>query len=520
EWGLYMLSAWRYNLTDNINGRIYFDVRSKLGVAEGFGANYDSPEFGKGDFTYYYTQERNKTKDFPKDDLTIPREFERYLIRWRHKWDIDESTNLISEYYKIVDSKRILHPGHDYNFLKEYFYREYEKDAQPLSYTSLHHSFNYSSLDIVMQKRVNRWYTQLEKLPEISYSYPSLQFGESPLYFSNSAQAVNFNYKHAVPSPSSDDLDVVRFDTSNKLSLPMKVAFINFTPFVKNQETYYTKDVYGSATVLRSIFFSGADLSTKFYRIFNVKTGFLGMDINGLRHIITPSVGYAYNHEPTVLSSKLRQFDGTDSITRSNAASLGLSNKLQTKRKQISVDLADLNISSSYVIKPKTGEKRGSNLNDIFFDLALVPYAWMRVDADTTYSRSGNRSDPNYHKLSSANYDISFSFANERSLGIGQRWQRKGSNQLTYNARYLLNPKWRFSVYHRVEFSHIAGTKRGLREQEYILSRDLHCWIMEVTYNVTKDKGEGIWFVFRLKAFPELEFGFDQSYHAPKAGAQ
>ena len=42
DWGPYMLTAWRYDLTEDVKGRIYLDYRSNLGIAEGFGTNYTS----------------------------------------------------------------------------------------------------------------------------------------------------------------------------------------------------------------------------------------------------------------------------------------------------------------------------------------------------------------------------------------------------------------------------------------------------------------------------------------------
>ncbi|HTZ11213.1 MAG TPA: hypothetical protein VMD04_02390, partial [Candidatus Margulisiibacteriota bacterium] len=58
------------------------------------------------------------------------------------------------------------------------------------------------------------------------------------------------------------------------------------------------------------------------------------------------------------------------------------------------------------------------------------------------------------------------------------------------------------------------------REQEYTISRDLHCWIMDITFNTKQNEGSTIFFAFRLKAFPEMQFGFNQSYSGPKSGAQ
>jgi len=42
---------------------------------------------------------------------------------------------------------------------------------------------------------------------------------------------------------------------------------------------------------------------------------------------------------------------------------------------------------------------------------------------------------------------------------------------------------------------------------------------MDFTYSIKQDEGHAIWMAFRIKAFPEMEFGFNQSYHAPKSGA-
>ena len=507
DWGAFLLTAWRYNLTENINGRIYLDYRERLGAAEGFGANYNTQQFGKGDFKYYYTQERPKT--FEKG---LPAEFQRYFIRWRHQYKTDDGTDLTAEYFKIVDSKRMLY-GTEYNILKDYFPREYDRDAQPISYILLHRVLGYATLDFLMQKRVNRWYSQEEKLPEIKYTLPNLQVAEGPFYFEHNSSYLNFNYKNAVPSLSSEDVTYNKFDALNKLSLPTKMSVLQLAPFISSQLTYQDKrTTHGSS--LDVILSTGSDLSTKFYRLFNVQTNFLGLGIQGLRHIITPTAGYSYSK-----SGYKARFGGGSSIG-SSAVSLGLSNKLQTKRiGQQAVDLIDFNISSSYTIKPKSGEKRGSSLSDLLFDLDLLPYSWLRINADAIYKHT-DRYSQNYRHFSEMNYDVNFALGPERTIGFGQRYQRKGGNEITQSLNWRLNPKWRFSLYQRRIIGHSAGLKTGLREQEYTLSRDLHCWIMEFTYNVKRGAGESVWLVFRLKAFPELEFEFNQSYRAPKPGSQ
>lgn len=510
-WGPYLLSAWRYDLTEYIHGRLFLDYRDNLGVAEGFNAKCSFPDFGDGNFKYYYTQERDHSKTFSKQDVTIPKIFQRYFIRARHKWDITKKTNVTTEYYKIADSKRAIH-GTDYNFLKDYFPREYEKDTQPLSYSLIHNQFNYSSLDILLQKRVNRWYSQLEKLPEVTYTLPSCSIAESPVYFENLSSLANYNYKQAVPFPSTDDLSLGRFDTYNKFSLPAKIAFIQWTPFVADRITCYDKNIYGASISPRTIFYSGSNMSTQFYRVFDVKSGFLGLDINKLRHVITPAINYTYNHEPSIANSKLKQIDSIDSIAMNNSSSFELSNKLQTKRQDQTVDFADFRIKSDYLFK-SSANKAGGSLSDFLLDLELLPYSWLNLDSDATF----NRRERYFTKV---NADLNFNFTTDRSFGFGYRYARKAGKEFTFNPVWRINPKWKFSIYQRYQFSNAPGLSRGLREQEYFFSRDLHCWTAEFTWNITKNKGESVWLVFRLKAFPELEFNYDQNYHQPKPGSQ
>ncbi|MCX5669094.1 MAG: hypothetical protein NTX89_03110 [Candidatus Omnitrophica bacterium] len=523
DWGPYLLSAWRYNITDNVNGLAFLDYRNKLGLAEGFELNYIKTPVGKGDFKFYYTNE--KPADQPKG---APTEFQRYFMRWRHKWNIDERTNVTAEFFKITDKRRKNDPNYpsSRNFLQDYFFREYEKDVQPLSYALFHHAFNYSSLDLLLQVRTNHWFNQVEKKPEINYNLPSLQLGESPLYFESINQLGTYNVKG---NAQGNDLTDTRLDTKNTVSLPTKIAFIQFRPFVSSRQTFYDKGANGQSGIIRTIFYSGADMSTKFYRIFDAKTNFLGLDINGLRHIITPTVGYLYTHPPTIPNSNIKQIDSVDSINRGNTAALSLSNKLQTKRSGQSVDLVDFLITTNVVLDPKTGdnafltpragESLKDNFSDILFKLKILPYSWMRFESDATFAHADHTS-ANYNKFSLASYDLNFDLGKNGSFSLGQRYERKGKNEVTLGYNFRLSPKWKFGIYERYNFKKSSSLERGFQEQEYTLTRDLHCWELDITLNKKEISGTTIFFTFRLKAFPENEFGFDQAMTKKKSGTQ
>ena len=554
DWGPYLLNTWRYNLTEKVNAQVFIDYRSKLGLGEGFNLNYINTIVGKGDFKFYYANEKPNNQP-----AGAPTEFQRYFMRWRHKWDIDERTNVTAEFYKITDErwKYENNPAPNvnaHNILQDYFFREYEKDSQPLSYVFFHHAFGYSSVDILVQKRTNHWFDQLDKLPEINYNLPSLQLGGTPLYFENSSQFGTYDKKETNTTTTTTpnilpNVTVTRLDTTNKVSLPTKLGFIQFKPFLSSRQTFYDRGANGQSGIVRTIFSSGADMSTKFYRIYNIKSNFLKLDINGLRHIITPSVGYLYTHVPTIPGTNIRQIDSVDSITRGNTASLGLSNKLQTKRNGQVVDFVDFRVTSDYVINPKsgsntndgvvfynnsiirnTGNELQSQLSDLLFELKVLPYSWVRFEAEATYEHS-DHDDINYNSFSIANYNLIFDFAKDRSFSLGQRYERKGKNEVTLDFNWRLNPKWKFAIYERYNFKQANGVTstsgisstsldRGSQEQQITVTRDLHCWEVEASLNRQKGTGTTIYFTFRIKAFPENEFGFDQAMTRKSSGAQ
>ena len=79
----------------------------------------------------YYTDENQIAShhlwDLYRDGVKVgpTTHHERYRIIWRYRWQIDQNTDAVLQYYKIHDYD-ILNNG----FLKKYFPREYQQDAQ------------------------------------------------------------------------------------------------------------------------------------------------------------------------------------------------------------------------------------------------------------------------------------------------------------------------------------------------------------------------------------------------------
>ena len=495
EWGMFLLTSVRYELNANLKGFLRLDAREKKDIASGVDLTYKTPRTGSGTIRTYYMNERNITsKRFFLERPSPTIERERFKAEWRHKWNIDEKTNAILQYYKLSDS----------TLLKEYFEREFDKDGSPDTFFLLTKNFTTGVMSFRTDKRVNRFEGAVERLPELRYDLSSQKIGATNFYVRNTTIYSNLSSKQA--SPTEVRLETMRLDTDNELSYPMKVGFIEMRPFVGGEHTYYSKtkdpEEYDA---IRGIFRTGASLRTKFYKVFDAATDRWGLDINRLRHLITPSVSYFYNHTPTFTSNDLDSFDGIDSRDIGHGLNFSLENKLQTKRSGNVVELLRAVIGTDFALK-ENPSKGGFNI--INTDIDFRPLDRITFYFDSTY-------DTREEYLTTANFDLSINGGSRWTADIGKRWNRVVDDQVTTQFTYKINSKWALRTYNRFDVRSALH-----KEQEFSLRRDLHEWTMDINFNETRTKGSEIWIVFTLKAFPDFMVDLGTSFNKRKAGSQ
>lgn len=495
EWGYYLLTAWRYYFNEGLKGRVHLDYRERKKFAEGVDLSYAPPDMGTGLLRTYFMHERAiEAKHIWQEDEGSIEKRDRYMVEWRHKWQIDSATNLLWQYNKFKDDQ----------FLYDYFRREYEIDKAPNTYAQFTHAESSYLLNVLVEKRVNNFFSAVEKLPQVKFEMLDSRIGESNFYVKSYNDFSRLIQQDAGGTVFNDP--ITRLDTFNNLTYPFRFSVIDVSPTIGFRETYYSQDLYANHNRWRGIFYAGSDFSTRFFRIYNVKGNFLGMDINQLRHLVNPTIKYSYIKEPSIDNSDLRNFDEIDAISKSNSANIAIENKLQTKLEGKSVDLVRHILSSDYIFR---GNNINGRLSDIIkSELELRPRKGFTIDVDTDYDRQMGSVFTNHT-------DFYFSQGDKYSIGLGHYYQKDEDDQLTSEVSYRFSPIWKIRVYERFDF-----TGKGLREQQYVLTRDLHCWIMEASYHVDRGRGESIWLKFNLKAFPELGFEFDTTYHQPKTGSQ
>lgn len=495
-WGGFVLSRWRFDTNEDFKTFFHLDYRERKDVAWGIDNEYNTHRFGEGSLRTYYMNERDiGDSHIFKPRLTPTIEKERYKVEWRHRWEIDDRTLLVSQYYKISDEE----------FLKDYFEREYEEDQQPNSYAVLTKGLKRGTLSARADFRVNRYESRVDRLPEVSYTLPSLELGESNFYWKNTTTFSSLWQKNA--SPTDSYAKTKRFHLDNEISYPEKVAFLEVRPFVGTRHTYYSRTNESAfQNAVRGVFRTGFDISTKFYRIYEVETNAWDLDINNLRHVVTPSIAYEYQHDPTVKYYELDQYDEIDALNRVHRATLSLENKLQTKRDGENVDLVRLILSTDYAFKDDAALK--SSFNNVTLDLETEPYEWLGFYFDSTY-------DPQTHDFQEANFDLYVNDDSDRwFFRLGERYRYKVDNQFEVEVGWKLNPKW------EVRYNEMFDVDTGKKERrEIFVRRDLHSWLLDFIFTDHKGAGREILFAFTLKEFDDARLEFGRSYRRFKGGA-
>lgn len=508
EWGYFVLTRWRYYFNDNAKGNIFLDYRQKKGIAEGIDYKYTAGKLGNGYLRFYYTKEDDKEK-------TVNRETERYLIQYRHRVQIDKDTLAIGELHKMSDA----------NFLQDYFYRDqYEKDNQPPTYVSVIRTRPGYVATLYVQQRVNDFFTEVERLPELKLDIKDTRLGKTDFYYKGDIQIVNLAKKFA--NKTQPDMNVFRIDTFNKGSYVTKFFnFLNVIPYVATRQTYYSRNLFDEKNLIRGVFQGGVDSNFRLSRVYDVKTNFLGMDINRLRHIITPSVSYNYIGPPTIAPENLQQFDDIDAVTRSNTIGLSLENKLQTKRKIVgtgnpgvdagrqAVDLARFIVSTDYSFKPKNGS--GSQFGDFIGTLELRPYDWLFLKLDADYSHAIPQGDQKISAFKTVDFDMTATHGDLWAVSLEHRYERKASSILSALINYKFTPKWKIRALGAYDFKTQTFSYR-----ELTVTRDLHCWEMDLTANIKNTSDITFYVQFRLKAFPGTPLELKTTYSRATPGSQ
>lgn len=504
--GTYILTGWRYNINKENKGKIHLDWYEKRG--EGFGVthNADTSSFGKvlvngyfiKDALYSKAEEDVLVKDYP-ERLAIPAKYlqeDRYKAQISYKWNPLPKLTITADVNKFSDE----------NFIKDFFYRDYQKNPTQTSYLLADYAFTNSSLSMLTQAHANNFYTEKEYLPQLNYNFYRQELGKSQIYFQSNEILGDISQRTAY-SPLKYDSN--RFYSSNTISRPFQIKWLHIDDSLSQTSAYYSKDIQNHGAWSTS-WQTGATASVKLYKMLPYQFDLLGQKIVAMRQILTPSIGYVYVRAPIGNFANIVPFDDLMNLARSELVSFGLDNKFQVKTKSEKWDLIYFNPTLYYHIGDRGLDNYFSN---IYSKLEIYPVPGKGLVSEYNY-------DLRLKRLTVANGDLTFSGA-KYSLAFGQRYTRTQPSQSTLTYSYQLTPKVKYLNY--LIYDNSDGY---CQEQEYGFRFDLHCWWMDINFDMkrdqtTKARNNEIWIQFSLKGFEsKTHLAFDHTFSSANNSGQ
>ncbi|HYC76618.1 MAG TPA: LPS assembly protein LptD [Planctomycetota bacterium] len=296
---------------------VLFDWRSKRGLGGGVDFAYEGDDF-RGALLAYYQ------RDHGVDRLYGPPETKnRGRISFQHRhllpWDVqlDAELNLFSDrrYYEV------------------YFENDFKTEKPPETYLYAKKAFDRSALTALYLQRVNNWETTTEYAPSVDYTLlaePLFDVADRPVYLTARAEASR------VRREVDDDLDVPtratnRFDLDTLLEYGFQAGPITVTPFAGLRTTWYEEDLFFRDDRLRDGVTYGVRLSTQAWKSYEADSGLF--DIDGVRHVVRPSIEYRRTVGVDLRPADLVPYDGVDLFGDREEIAFELRNLFQTVRR-------------------------------------------------------------------------------------------------------------------------------------------------------------------------------------------
>lgn len=511
NFGFYLFLAKGFSLHKNVKLKGHFDFRTKRGVAGGADLGYNIPNFGRGKVVTYLVDDKRAPTPGALNPFSERREDTRYRLSVRHRTDFDPDTHAIVNWHELSDEFLI----------QEFFQREDRRESRPRSQVVVDRSRDDYGMFAEVVSRTNKFFSEIEKLPRLNFTWKNQPLFDTKFLYKHETEFANFQKRTARQSLEED---VIRVDTTHELQRPMQFldARIKATPYANLREALYTKNRSGGDNFVRTLIGYGLETRSRYQKVFDLSSNFLGLEINKLRHISEPIVRYDAIRVDTDSPGELFQMDEFDALHAHDVFTIEWDHRLQTKRLRDGVlqrvDLVSYNTFVNYELNG--GRQGGSSLTDWGHQLTVRPYDWLLFDMDAVF-------DFSTRDFRQTLFDVVLEPIHDRirlvlSQGyLSEKEGLPGSHILSYDLVVKLNERWKVGGYMRTEFD--TG---NVEEWELRAIRDLHDFLLTFGVNVrdTDFRAEGTnkeaYVEFTMKAFPALSVGVGSrsSFVRPRIG--
>jgi LPS-assembly protein len=539
SWGPSLLGRVTFPIGDHISTTVKLDYRTRRGEALGFDStiHYGKDDKSDAKISSYYLQDQNPLIN----RTTLPR---GSVPTSRYRFSLQDHTHITEHLELTADFTKLSDPF----LLQDFFPGEFRVDPKPDNNIALTQTGSFYTLTAYARYQLNSFIETTERLPEVDFDVQRYPLWGGIFYESEtSAGELRRNF----PTGSAfEDYSAFRVDTFHQLTYPNTYfGWLSVVPRIGFRETYYseTRDLgqtifptstdplaaefplpnpritpTGPADTLvpgdakfRSVFNAGLEASFKVSQAWEgVQSRALGLD--GLRHVIQPFTDFSYVSNPSVDPLSILQFDryqnstklkpldfpeytSIDSLDNWTIARVGVRNRLQTRRDDLTVSWLELETFFDVNIDNPFDRTQFSN---VFNKLTFTPVPWATLEIDSQLPLL----DKGFTEIDSS---LRFQVTSNAQITVGHRYLNDNpffldSSLITLGGYYRINDNWGVGALEQYEF-----TTKILEQQRYEVYRDLSSWVASLGAIVRDNGGVkeyGVLLTFTLKAFPKFNF--------------
>ena len=513
--GAFLLTAYNHPLSSTFKSRTHFDVRQKRGIGLGQDILWKDPGNAfKGMVRGYYTHDskpwKNDTQRAEREDLI---DKSRY---WLH---LSDRHNLTDRDYLITELNYVSDPW----MLSDFFDDIYQKNVQPENRVTLSHRGDHYTAGVGLNMRLNDFYGNVDRLPEVFLNFNRQQILDTPLYYEGEN---TLGYLQRVFPKQSDkeDYEAFRLDSYHMVYWPTRhFGFLSLIPRAGYRGTLYSKTletrvvtnvvaqtdeagaVIGTELEEETLLRDGSatwrhlpelGVESSFKAFGNLYSGYTGIEEDrDLRHIAEPYANYTLRLKPNIQPGELWQFDSIDRLDKRNDIALGMRNYLQTKRRNSPHNLLYLDVFTTLLLDPDDGQNA---LNDIGFRSELRPFSWFSLDFDGTY-------DTQDTGIRVFNTQAEFRHEDYFSFALDYRYTRDVRQAVAGDLNILPEQRWSGRIYARMDID-----ESQLEEHSYFVIHRTRCLGIGLGLRVRPDHTAGgsdnytVWLRIWPLAFPEF----------------
>lgn len=432
-----------------------------------FGDGYPSSE---GRLRAYYVSD---SADEDDNEQPVPKQ-DRGRFHLRHRTQLNRDWRLEGEFYWLSDD----------NFLNEYFEDDFENEKTPESYLLARYLRDSTYLALLHKRQVNDFITQLEEKPSADLQVVGVPLGR--FVYEGAATAGLYELEPSDRLRRPDPPDLLRFHTAHSLSLPFMLGILRIDPSVRALATYAGESVEaggfnGSET--RTGLGAGVQASTTFSRVFGLNSELL--DLNRLRHIVIPFVDVQSLTTGGAGSEDFIQMDRIDPIDTSTQTTIGLRQRLQTKRlrdeRWESVDWMDLRVAlvnrSSDSVDPELDE-----------DFLRWDAEWRLTENIGIHSRDSRIGLDDLPDI--INAGVNLNFLPDWSVALDYDRIVDTSSTVTARIFYQLSDRYQLRLTQQREFDSRGTGETEDLETIFVVRRLLDEWVLDMGFHYEKANDE------------------------------